>query len=312
MNGGAAPHKTRGRARVSAIGSVGFTAALLGAIALALGGTSPAIAMSTIPAISLLVGLFHFAFAGSGFFSVVFANAVGVYSCLYVVFVLSNFPEAQAVSVQAGFLMPLASFAAGALMHRKAIQHILDADKYHHASDLHDGLRWVVPLALVAAVTTYLHAANWSADSQDSTLLVAMSVISGVVWFTSKNIVLFLIECGEIFRSFVTNALSLSRPAFALLTCYSILTIFFGCLYTIYDQSSSTPHFLYNGEIRRLTFVDGLYLSLSTLTTVGFGDFVGASPLARLLLAVEVLCGVLLLLFGVDAMLDRSRGRDSD
>ena len=312
MSTAASPRKGHARHRASALGSFSFTAVLLGAIATALSGSSPAIAISTIPAAILLVGIFHFAFVGSGLFSIVFANTVGVYSCLYVVFVLSNFPEAQATSVQIGFLLPLVSFAAGALMHRKAIQRILDAKENPHARLLGGALWWAGPLVLVAAITTYLHAIDWSSGSQEGSLLLAMGAIAGVVWMTSKNIVLFLIECGHIFRSFLRNALSLFRPAFALLTCYSILTIFFGCIYTIYDQVSPDPHFLYNGQAHRLGFVDGLYLSLSTITTVGFGDIIAASPLARLLIATEVLCGVLLLLFGVDAMLDRSRGRNPD
>ena len=68
--------------------SIAFTVGLLGAIALALRGTSPVIALVSILAVIALVGIFHFAFSGSDFFSIIFANSVGVYACIYVLFVL--------------------------------------------------------------------------------------------------------------------------------------------------------------------------------------------------------------------------------
>ena len=92
-------------------------------------------------------------------------------------------------------------------------------------------------------------------------------------------------------------------------SCYFLITIIFGCIYTIYDQFSPSSHFLTNGTAKTLTFPDGLYLSMSTLTTVGFGDIIAVTPFARLIVTSEVLCGILLLLFGVDAMLDRNRQR---
>lgn len=210
--------------------SIGFTVALLGSIALALRGTSPAIALSTIVAVIAIVGLFHFAFTGSGFFSVIFANAVGVYACLYVILVLANFPEAHAVSVQLGFVLPLAMFAAGVLGHRKKIQHILDDSGKHVTLPLRGAIGWIGPLVIMAIASTYVQVSGWSTETQDGALVAAMAVIGTVVSLTSKNIALFLMKCGSTFREFLKNAMKLTQPAFALLTCYSMITIFFGCL----------------------------------------------------------------------------------
>lgn len=287
------------------LGSITFTVVLLGAIALALRGTSPAIAVSTVLAVIILVGVFHFAFHGSDFFSIIFANSVGVYACIYIIFVLSNFPQAHAISVQAGFVLPLLAFAGGVLVHRRQIQHVINRTTHHISVPLRETVRWAGPLLIVAALTTYLQIANWSTSSQDAALIISMAVIATIAWITSKYIAIFLIECGLILRSFLKNVIKLARPAFALLTCYSLLTIAFGCVYTIYDQSGAASHFLTNGGAHTLTFPDGLYLSISTLTTVGFGDIIAITPLARLIVSAEVLCGILLLLFGVEAMLDR-------
>ena len=284
-----------------------FTVALLGAIALALRGTSPVLAVSTILAVLVLVGLFHFAFSQGDFFSIIFANSVGVYACIYMIFIVSNFPQAHAISVQLGFVLPLAAFAAGVLGHRRQIQHVISRTEHHVAVPIREAVSWVGTLLLIAVVTTYLQISHWTTDTQDVALIASMAAIGAIAWLTSKHIALFLMECGLIFRSFLRNVARLARPAFALLTCYFLLTIIFACVYTIYDQYSTASHFLTNGVAHTLTFPDGLYLSISTLTTVGFGDIIATTPLARLMVSSEVLCGILLLLFGVDAMLDRNR-----
>lgn len=301
----ATPHARRRRG--SLLGSVIFTGSLLGAIALALGGTNPVTAVSTVLAILILVGIFHFSFSGSDFFNIIFANAVGVYACIYLIFVSSNFPQAHSISVQIAFILPLASFGAGVLTHRSQIQHLIDRTQKHVAVPFREGARWIGPLTIIAVLTTYFQIAQRSTYTQDAALVISMSAIAGVAWLTSKNIALFLLECGLIFRGFLRNAQRLARPAFGLLTCYSLITIVFGCIYTVYDQASPSSHFLSNGVSKTLTFPDGLYLSVSTLTTVGFSDIVAVTPLARLIVTGEVLCGILLLLFGVEAVLDHRR-----
>jgi voltage-gated potassium channel len=163
------------------------------------------------------------------------------------------------------------------------------------------------PLVIIAVVTTYLNINNWATDTQDLALIISMAVIGAIAWLASKHIALFLMESGLILQGFLRNVARLTRPAFALLTCYSVITIFFGCIYTIYDGVQPVPSFLVNGKLQPLSFPDGLYLSISTLTTVGFGDITANAPFARVIVSGEVLCGVLLLLFGVEAMLGRSR-----
>lgn len=298
---------TSHRHRSSLLGSVIFSIVLLGAIAAALGGDSPVIAASTVLTVIAIVGLFHVAFSGSDLFSIIFANSVGVYACIYVMFVDGNFPQARAHSVQIGFLLPLGAFTVGVLAHRRQIQHLIDRTKRRTAMPLRETIRWLGPLLIVALITTYLQVNRWTTNTQDAALIVSMAAIAVIAWLTSKNITLFLIECGVIFRSFLRNIAKLAQPAFALLTCYFLITIIYGCVYTIYDRASVSSHFLMNGAVRTLTFPDGLYLSISTLTTVGFGDIIAVTPLARLIVSSEVLCGILLLLFGVEAMLDRTR-----
>ena len=61
------------------------------------------------------------------------------------------------------------------------------------------------------------------------------------------------------------------------------------------DAGSHLPHQLRDRSI---------YFSIVSLSTVGYGDIVPHSSLARLLASLEVICGFMLLLFGVSELLE--------
>jgi len=62
---------------------------------------------------------------------------------------------------------------------------------------------------------------------------------------------------------------------------------------------------------RDITFAECLYFSIVTLSTVGFGDIVPVTDLIRMVVASEIVCGALLLLFGLSEILEYAR-RDRD
>jgi len=66
--------------------------------------------------------------------------------------------------------------------------------------------------------------------------------------------------------------------------------------------------FLIHGAHRPLSIADALYFSVITLATVGYGDIVPQGALVRALAAAEVVCGVLLRLFGFGEIM---RARDT-
>jgi len=58
---------------------------------------------------------------------------------------------------------------------------------------------------------------------------------------------------------------------------------------------------------RRISFSEAIHFSIVTISTVGYGDIVPASNLPRVLASTEVVCGVMLLLFGVSELLEYTR-----
>jgi voltage-gated potassium channel len=58
---------------------------------------------------------------------------------------------------------------------------------------------------------------------------------------------------------------------------------------------------------RALNFSESIYFSIVTISTVGYGDIVPHSSVARVLVSLEVICGFLLLIFGVSELLEYAR-----
>jgi voltage-gated potassium channel len=92
-------------------------------------------------------------------------------------------------------------------------------------------------------------------------------------------------------------------PAFAFLTFYSLLIILFASAYHILSQYTGRPHFYVGGSPQVLSFSESIYFSIVSISTVGYGDIVPHSSVARLLASIEVVCGFMLLLFGVSEFL---------
>jgi voltage-gated potassium channel len=65
----------------------------------------------------------------------------------------------------------------------------------------------------------------------------------------------------------------------------------------------------FHGTPINISFPDALYFSLVTLSTVGYGDLAPVGPLARLLSGMEVVAGLLLLLFWFSEIMRSARDR---
>lgn len=287
--------------------TIAFTSFLLGLIALAIGGTSPGVSVAAVLSVVALASALHFLLPGSGFFSAVFANAIGIYACFFAFLVSANFGDLSPAVGFVGFVLPLAGFLAGLLWHRADIVRTLRAEE-KTGLNFYRSLAWILPLVAIGMATFFIPIMAMIELERDLVLLGFMSIIALIALIASRDITVFLLDTGLLFEGFFSNAVHLAKPAFAFFTWYSLLAIIFGCLYTILDRFSG-PHFVIGGDSRPLTFGEGLYVSVVTLSTVGYGDIIAVTPASRLLVSGEILTGVLLLLFGVQAILT-SRSKD--
>ncbi len=284
-----------------------FSSILLGLIALAIGESNPGIALAALLSVAALATVFHFILPGGDFFSAVFANSIGIYACLYVFFVSENFSRADALSQKIGFALPLIGFLIGVIWRRRQITAAVGKASQDIEKDLWRAAIWIPPLIAVAAGSFLAPLDDLGREEHSIALLGAMTIIALTALLAARDIAAFLLDIGVLFETFFTNAAQLAKPAFAFFTCYSLLALIFGCLYAILDRYSELPNFSVNGELRPITFAEGLYLSVVTLSTVGYGDLSATSPIARIIVAGEIFAGVLLLLFGLQAILSSTR-----
>jgi voltage-gated potassium channel len=298
------------RRRPGWIGGAMLTACLLGLIALSIRVVSGDLAFVLLGSVAVVVAIIHRKFPGSQFFSLALANFIGAYACVFALFLESNFHTTRNWAQMVGFALPLASFLLGALMRADEIRDIVLSRKLRDAAQFGRVFLWMAPVALIGAATFGLPARGLSPDEMSMWFLGAMGAIALIIGLAARDVSVFLLDAGLLFEGFFQQAARLLVPAFAFLTFYSLNIIVFGTIYTIMDRFSVEPNFLIHGQPQKLTFTEGLYFSLVTFATVGYGDVSPLSGAVRIIAAIEIVLGVLLLLFGFSAIIGHAAPND--
>lgn len=289
------------------IGAFATTAVILALVAVSttdpfgiVGGT---VLLGTI----LAAGFFLWLYRGSRFFVVSFANAIAVYACLFAFLVQSNFAGASAYIVAISFLLPVFAFVASVWWKRETIRSVVDIAPTVRVHRIGRGATWLIPLAIASVLTFLVPVAEPSPGETDIALIVAMALVALFILSVSHDICVFLIDTGILFDQLFIRIVQLAAPAFAFLTLYSLTVIVFAAIYRILERFSAGPNFLVNGEAVEMTFSQSLYFSLVTISTVGYGDIYPDSDIVRLIASIEIVTGVLLLVFGLYEIMNFAR-----
>jgi voltage-gated potassium channel len=203
-------------------------------------------------------------------------------------------------------------FLGGAWLRRAEILAIVTAHRVRDERRFGRALLWLLPVFAIGAATFAVPGSGLDQAGRDIALLLAMAAIGLVVAAVSSDVSSFLIDTGLLFEEFFRRARHLLMPAFAFLTFCSLLVIIFASFYRILDRLSAASSFTIGGAHRDITFADSLYFSIVTLSTVGYGDILPEGDFVRVVVAVEVVLGVILLLFGFSEIMGYSRGRRRD
>lgn len=251
--------------------------------------------------------IMYLAFPGSGFFCIALANFLAVYTCLFVFFVEVNFVPGDRFPVILAYLLPIVAFNIGTFYRRTQIRTIVTQERLREASHPARWFKWLFPVFGVGALTFLVPALNLGVGARDGLLLGAMAVIAIVVLLVSRDVAIFLIDVGLMFEDFFRRIARLILPTVGFFTFYTTNIIVFACIYRIMDQYSAVQHFSISGVARDITFPESLYFSVITLSTVGYGEIVPTSNVARVVAAVQIVFGVMLLLFGFYEIMSYAR-----
>jgi voltage-gated potassium channel len=290
--------------------STGATLLLVGLVAAAIGADWTA-TLSSLVTCAVGFGFFYLLFPGGAHFGMTVANCLAIYACLFEFFRDANFPAAPRIYALIAIAMPVLGFLAGCVLRRRQVFAIIHARRIRELDHLPRVTSWLLGSMAVGAASFALPRLVLDPQTQGLALLVAMALITLFVVVAVRDVVLVLIDIAMVFEGVAARLDRLIRPLMAFVTFYGLLVVVFACLYRIADLTAKTAQFSLHGSSARLTFVDALYYSVATLTTLGFGDIAPTANLVRALTGLEVVFGVLMLLFGFSEIM-RSGGPDSE
>ena len=290
--------------------SVAFTLALVGLIATAIGADWTS-TISSVVTCAVGFGFFYLMFPGGAHFGMTVANFLAIYACVFEFFRDANFPAVPQPFALGAVAMPVLGFLICCVMRRRQVYAIIHARRIRELDHLPRVTSWFLGAVAVGAATFALPRFELDAAEQGIALLAAMAIVTLFVVVSVRDVVLVMIDIAMVFEGVAARLDRLVRPMMAFVTFYSLLVVVFACLYRIADLTARTPQFALHGSPARISFVDSLYYSVATITTLGFGDIAPTSFLVRALTGMEVVTGVLMLLFGFSEIM-RSAGSDRE
>ena len=298
--------------------AVGFTAAVICLLTVSFGALDVLLLFYMMVTILCGVTLLYWLFPGSRLLSLAFANYLAIYVCLFSFFVEENFNLTALWALHIGFVLPIVAFLGGVWWRRQEIADVLKHDQprpdgavrsegdHRHLGRL---LLWLIPIFAVGALTFLLPWTQLETAPVNTIFLGSMAVLAIIIFLVSRDVCAFMIETGLLFEGFFQRIARLAAPIFAFFTFYSFTVIIFAAFYRVVDRFTPGVHFEVGGIVRDITLQESLYFSLVTLSTLGYGDILPLSSVTRVLVSLEIVTGVLLLLFGFSEIIAFSRER---
>ncbi|HLC09260.1 MAG TPA: ion channel [Methyloceanibacter sp.] len=295
------------RRLLTEVSRVALSLAFVLLVAISTAGIASPLFVAILVSAALAITTIGVLFPVSQLFSIAFANLIAVYAAIFSVFVEKIFGGVDPAILGVAFCIPLVFFVVGCWFKRDEVRAVVAHPALRSQRRVFGAFAWLLPVAIVGIVVLSLSQVVERFASSEQLLLGAMVMIGLIVLTVSRDVAIFLVDTGLLFEEFFFRVSRLAIPAFAFLTFYSLLVILFAAAYRLLSEYSDGPHFQIATEPRGLSISEALYFSIVSISTVGYGDIVPVSSFARLLVSVEVICGFMLLIFGVSELLEYTR-----
>jgi hypothetical protein len=231
-----------------------------------------------------------------------FALGTGIgfatYAALFTVVGRSAFPDAPVLVEGAAFLIPVVAFLAAVVRRRGRLRRIIEEGETPDEEHLRRIGRFLLLVALIGVVSLSMPANRLGPAWQAVAMLGGAGLIGALTARFVRELVRLLVDMAQLMDALGGRAVALVVPIAAYAALFSLITIVFACFFRVADVLSRKALFAGPAGAIRLSFRDALHFSVVTISTVGYGDIWPTDDGARLLSAVEVLAGQILLLFG--------------
>jgi voltage-gated potassium channel len=276
-------------------------------VAIATAGNRLPLFIAIMVSAALAIVAIQLLFPVGRLFSIAFANLIAVYAAIFSLFAEEVFSKVDPALLSLGFSLPIFAFVAGCWFRREQVRAVVAHPALRSERRMLGAFLWLFPTFIVGGGVLLLSRVAEPIANSAAVLIGAMTLIGLIVFTVSRDVAIFLVDAGLLFEEFLSRIQRLVIPAFAFLTFYSLLIILFASAYHIISHYTGNVHFYVGGAPRALSFSESIYFSIVSISTVGYGDIVPHSSTARLLASIEVVCGFMLLLFGVSELLEYTR-----
>jgi voltage-gated potassium channel len=275
---------------------IGIGLAAVSFVALAIAPYRPGLILVLVLTVGIVVAAVRRLLPTSPYIAGTLAVCIPLYICVFGLISMRVFNRAHPLLAYIACLLPLAAFIL-AVWHSRVQLTARLARRGPRERLLVRGLGWLIVATLILFVTGQIAIAATDNFGHSAPLFAGMLAIAVVVYLVIADLVLLLEATGELFVVFIRRMLRRVVPVFSFLVVYFFLVMGFGTFYSILDGFAVRPQFSVLGTVRPLEFSEAIYFSMVTLSTIGYGDIVPVTPLAQTFVMLEVMFGVVLLLF---------------
>ena len=292
---------------LSELARVALPLAFVSIVAAAAAGITTSLFFAMVLSAGFVIAVVRALFPVGRLFPVAFASLIAVYAAIFSLFVEEIFTGIDSEFLVVGFCLPIFFFVVGCWLRRDQVSAVVAHPRIRSERRVMRAAVWLVPVFFVGAVVILLSRTVGTLANMDMVFLGGMSIIGLIVLTVSRDVAIFLVDAGLLFEEFFSRVSRLVIPAFAFVTFYSLIVILFASAYRLISVYTPERHFNVGGSLRGLSFSESIYFSIGTISTVGYGDILPYSNLARVLSSLEVFCGIMLLIFGVSELLEYAR-----